>query len=90
MTPFQQGVFVGWFLGSCTFLGLAVWVTLQANRRKQARGVGPWSPTTQKRFKPAVDRLIGLVQDHSDWFDAGIGDSCLNAAADKLEALIGE
>ena len=33
MTPFQQGVFLGWFLGTGTFLGLAVWVTIQANRR---------------------------------------------------------
>ena len=33
MSEFWQGVLAGWFLGTMTFLGLAVWVTVQANRR---------------------------------------------------------
>ena len=33
MSLFHQGVFVGWSLGTMTFFGLAVWVTVQANRR---------------------------------------------------------
>ena len=38
----------------------------------------------------AIFKIIGLVQDHGQWFDCRDGHSCLQAAADKLEQLIKE
>ena len=35
-----QGVLLGWFLGTVTFLGMAAWVTVQANQRAGKKDAG--------------------------------------------------
>ena len=37
---------------------------------------------------PHIDRIISLVQNHQEFFDAHCGQHCIEAAANKLEQLI--
>ena len=40
-------------------------------------------------YKP-VHRITKLVRDYPEFFEAGIGDPCMEKAADKLEKIINE
>ena len=36
----------------------------------------------------SIFKIISIVQEHIDFFDIKLGDSCLRSAADKLEKLV--
>ena len=47
-------------------------------------------PEFREAEREQIGRIIGLVQEHPEFFGAGIGDSALRAAADFLERLVAE
>ena len=48
-----------------------------------------WAAFITEIYKPAT-KIIEMVRDNPEYFDAKAGDKCLEKAADKLEKLIKE
>ena len=59
------------------------------NPQKLFFGLIGWSKFMLETYKP-VHRITKLVRDYPEFFEAGIGDPCMEKAADKLEKIINE
>ena len=53
------------------------------------QGARSWLGFLERESKN-VARIVAVVQDNREFFNAGIGDSCLDVAATKLEQLVKE